>query len=215
MNGIANQAAIAPQYWRPNTTQINRTFADARIDNSSFLGFEGFGRPYNWNPPKGYGMDLNGDGKFDPKQDGYLSFDLNRDGKHTDQEIQQSRNLLKAFSGDFDVNNDGRVDYGEYFQGYSNFFQARSMDIDRDGVLSKWELQKAGGSVVKKADYSNVKVAAGTELPKWNSYSLDFLPNNRRLEYLNPWRGTFTTSQNNFFRFPLPNMNVTNAGNHS
>lgn len=217
MNTIANQRAITQSpvglNWRPNLNQTGRTFADARINNFDFRPYGG----YNWQPPMGYGLDLNNDGKFDPNKDGFLSFDLNRDGRHTDQEIQQSRNLLKAFSGDFDVNADGRVDYGEYFQGYQNFFQARSMDIDRDGVLSKWELQKAGGAVLQRnnnthqPDVRSLNRRGFAPVQKWNTFGLDNLPNGRRLEYLNPWRGTFETSPNIRFFSDFPNGgNITN-----
>lgn len=195
---VANTAAL----WRPPvTTQTNRVFADQPINN----GFQGWG----WSVPRGYGLDLNGDGKFDPNKDGFLSFDLNRDGVHSDQEIAQSRNLLKAFSGDFDSNGDGRVDFGEYWQGYGNYFQARQMDLDRDGVLSNWELQKAGGAVVQKGSHFDIPYANQvSDDPRvaqiarpfpgtgWKAISLDNLPNGTRLDYLNPWNGTFTTSSN-------------------
>ena len=196
MNAIANQRAIAPNpntsFWRPNLNQTHRTFSNAKLNPFELQRF-GFN---NWRSPMGYGLDLNNDGKFDPNKDGFLSFDLNRDGQHTDQEIQQSRNLLKAFSGDFDVNGDGQVDFGEYFQGYSNFFQARSMDLDRDGILSKWELQKAGGSVVRR-ERTEVQTNGGPgfrQVDEWKAFGLDNLPNGRRFEYLNPWFGSFETS---------------------
>ena len=208
-----NRLPIAkPGLWNPRPiSTTGRVFADAQLNpQQDFIAF----RPYGYNPPRGYGLDLNNDGKFDPKKDGFLAFDLNRDGKHTDQEIAQSRNILKAFSGDFDVNADGRVDYGEYYQGVSNFFQARSMDLDRDGVLSNWELQKAGGSVVRQNDQKNYPVgnAIGVDYtpPKWNSYSLDKLPNGSRLDYLNPWNGTFTSSSRRFYPQPLPPITTVN-----
>lgn len=188
---VANTAAV----WRPPVTgQTNRVFADQPLQD----GLQGWG----WSVPRGYGLDLNGDGRFDPKKDGFLSFDLNRDGVHSDQEIAQSRNLLKAFSGDFDSNGDGRVDFGEYWQGYGNYFQARQMDLDRDGVLSNWELQKAGGAVVQKGSERSFRSddprVANMVRPfpetGWKALSLDNLSNGRRLDYLNPWNGTFTTS---------------------
>jgi hypothetical protein len=196
MTGIsANQANLQigrpapPFYPHPHFTENRQTFGDQLLHPDRIYGFGGYG---GFQAPRGFGMDLNGDGKFDSKKDGFLSFDLNRDGQHTDQEIQQSRNLLKAFSGNFDTNADGRLDYNEFFQGYSNYFQARSMDLDRDGVLSNWELQRAGGSVVKERQN-------GPRRPgqtNWRSISLDNLPGGRRLGQLNPWNGSYTSSFN-------------------
>jgi hypothetical protein len=226
---IKNQVAVAnrpaPQigqvWYPPRQSQTGRVFADAPLNDNRFYQWGGY-QPYN--PPRGYGLDLNNDGKFDAKNDGFLTFDLNRDGKHTDQEITQSRNLLKAFSGDFDVNADGRVDYGEMFQGYSNFFQARSMDLDRDGILSKWELQKAGGSVVQKNNDQYILNASQTgpvadqahfggqtepliarDFSPWRSFSLDSLPNGQRLDYLNPWNRSFVSSRPDWRFFATTN----------
>ncbi|MGE0495983.1 MAG: hypothetical protein AB7S38_42650 [Vulcanimicrobiota bacterium] len=165
--------------------------------------------PHYHGPTLGYGLDLDGNGKFNPKQDGYLAFDLNRDGQYSDQEVAQSRNLLKAFSGDFDVNSDGNVDFGEFFQGFQNYFQARSMDQDRDGILSQWELQRAGGAVVQPGKINVHDLPPNAGLPAnlniWQSYRLDSLPNGQRLDFLNPWNHTFQTSPRFDFLFNRPN----------
>lgn len=196
----ANQQAFIgrpapPMYFpHPVPNENRKTFSDQLLHSDRIYGFGG---PH-FQPPRGFGLDLNGDGKFDSKNDGFLSFDFNRDGQHTDQEIQHSRNLLKAFSGDFDTNGDGRMDFNEYWQGFSNYFQARSMDLDRDGVLSKWELQRAGGSVVTRDDRQFIR-EGGTG---WRSHSLDNLPGGRRFGQLNPWNGTYTSSFNPFISFP-------------
>lgn len=204
---IANTAAM----WRPPVTnRTDRVFANQPLNTHS----------WGWSTPRGYGLDLNGDGEFDPKRDGFMSFDLNRDGVHSDEEIAQSRNLLKAFSGDFDSNGDGRVDFGEYWQGYGNYFQARQMDLDRDGVLSNWELQKAGGAIVQKGGQPDGVFYNQNGSPQdahmlrpfpgnggWKTLSLDSLPDGRRLDYLNPWYGTFTTSPN-YLSFPYDRINA-------
>lgn len=212
-NSIARYNPIArydPQPYRPHGHRHDQVFADAAIGASPYAylaapqggdfppdAHPAIGNYSAHNVPRGYGVDLNGDGKFNSNKDGFISFDLNRDGQHSDHEVSQSRNLLKAFSGDFDVNADGQVDFGEMFQGYSNFFQARSMDLDRDGVLSNWELQRAGGSVVQKDDRAHIlggQDQFGRPPSRWRSYSLDSLPNGRRLDYLNPWNRTAHTS---------------------
>lgn len=209
-NSLHNPIAYHPSpYWGGRISSTNRTFADANFGSqfTPYAGHENF-----YNPPKGFGLDLNNDGRFNPKNDGFLSFDLNRDGKHTDEEIKQSRNLLKAFSGDFDVNSDGRVDYGEYFQGYQNYFQSRAMDLDRDGVLSNWELKRAGGSVVRHRKHNRNVGNSSLGAPQregWQSYSLDHLPNGSRLDFLNPWNRSFTSSRPNFrFFSDMPNAGI-------
>lgn len=184
-NGGAAGASLPPDSLigrpAPYPWQTNGTFTDVSF------------RPGWWGPgPKGYGLDLNGDGKYNPRQDGMLSFDFNGDGHHSDQEIHHSNTLLKAFSGNFDQNGDGFTDWNEQMQGFNNFFQARSMDLDRDGVLSNWELQRAGGAVVRPGEQGGY----GRRGTKQQVFDLNFLPNGQRLNYLDPWRGRFSTTPN-------------------
>ncbi len=68
-------------------------------------------------PPRGFGINLNGDKKFDPKDDGYLTFDISGDGKYDLSDMMNSRLLLKSFGGDFDFNGDGKVEMKEKTQG--------------------------------------------------------------------------------------------------
>lgn len=93
---------------------------------------------------RGFGVDLNGDGKIDSKNDGFLAFP-NKEGKY---DVKQANNLLKAFSGDNDFNNDGKVSANEKARGEKLKARGQGMDLDKDGVLGAWELQKAGAAVV-------------------------------------------------------------------
>ncbi|MEW6283159.1 MAG: hypothetical protein AB1758_31400, partial [Candidatus Eremiobacterota bacterium] len=76
------------------------------------VGWHGF-----FNRTDGYGLDLNNNGRYDRGQDGVLAFDLNRDGKLSGKEIEESRDRLKAFGGNYDFNNDGKVNFCERARG--------------------------------------------------------------------------------------------------
>lgn len=94
--------------------------------------------------PRGFGVDLDGDGKIDSKNDGFLAFP-NKEGKY---DVKHANNLLKAFAGDSDFDNDGKVSEEEKARGDKLKARAQEMDLDKDGVLGAWELQKAGAAVV-------------------------------------------------------------------
>lgn len=97
--------------------------------------------------PRGFGVDLDGDGKIDSKNDGFLAFP-NKEGKY---DVKHANNLLKAFAGDSDFDNDGKVSEEEKARGDNLKARAQEMDLDKDGVLGAWELQKAGAAVVTVA----------------------------------------------------------------
>ena len=61
-------------------------------------------------PVRGYGLDLNNNGRYDRGQDGVLAFDFNRDGRLDKKELTKSREMLRAFGGNCDLNGDGNVD---------------------------------------------------------------------------------------------------------
>ena len=94
--------------------------------------------------PRGFGVDLDGDGKIDSKNDGFLAFP-NKEGKY---DVKHANNLLKAFAGDSDFDNDGKVSEDEKARGEKLKARGQEMDLDKDGVLGAWELQKAGAAVV-------------------------------------------------------------------
>ncbi|MCA9794570.1 MAG: hypothetical protein KC910_22335 [Candidatus Eremiobacteraeota bacterium] len=79
---------------------------------------------------KGYGLDLNNNGRYDAGQDGVLGFDFNHNGKIDRKEIEQSREALKAFGGNYDLNGDGRTTMCEKIRG--NSLQKRMQGIDRN-----------------------------------------------------------------------------------
>ena len=197
-----NTAGIA----RPNPVGRG-TFQDAQIHRTP--------RPNEFHySPRGYGIDLNGDGRFDQKQDGILSFDFNRDGNMDDREIETSNRMLKAFGGNFDANGDGRVGWGEFFEGVRNYQYMSQMDRDRDGVLSQWELKQGGAKVWidKNGDGRVNRKTVFFGLPETNDGELHQLfdlpggPSGRlSLNFLDPYRGISWFRPDPQIRpFPLP-----------
>lgn len=109
-------------------------------------GWRGLGNPF-FQQTKGFGIDLNGNGRFDRGRDGVLAFDFDRDGRIEQKEVSGTNNMMKAASGNFDFNGDGRVDKKERFMGavYQKKFGA--MDRNRDGRLSAGEISAGGGRI--------------------------------------------------------------------
>lgn len=97
---------------------------------------------------KGYGIDLNGNGRYDRGQDGVLAFDLNHDGKIDKQEIEESNQRLKAFGGNYDLDGDGKVNFCERIRGQQYQREMQGLDRDGDGRLSAHELAQGGGRVL-------------------------------------------------------------------
>ncbi len=89
---VAGEGVQAPPV-QPGVTQA--------IPNATYANVAGQNK-------QGYALDFNNNGTFD-RNDGVLAFDLNKDGKMTAREIEQSRTMLKVFSGDSDLNGDGNV----------------------------------------------------------------------------------------------------------
>lgn len=114
----------------------------------------------------GFGIDLDGDGKFTKGKDGYLAFDMDGDGKYTSMDVQKTQDYLKALSGVEDLNGDGKVSFQEKQDAYNYKQQFGSADLDQDGVLSGWEMSKLGGMVVK----------LGTDSDGNNTASIQSLP---------------------------------------
>lgn len=107
--------------------------------------------------PKGFGIDTDGDGKFSSNSDGFLTLDLNRDGRYDTWEVQRSNDILTAFT------NPGQAKDAKA----ANF--ARTLDVDGDGVLAAWELQRHGARVAKVSDPLHTPIVTSTKaLPGGN-----------------------------------------------
>lgn len=130
-----------PPFWNPWSPfpTFHGNLPDSNVGDRQFMWWH--------NDVKGYGLDLDGDGRYTRGRDGVLAFDFNRDGKLSDQEIQRSNNMLKAFGGNFDLDGDGRVTWWERMQGQNLKREAMRYDRNRDGVLDANEIARAGGKV--------------------------------------------------------------------
>lgn len=142
---------------------------------------------------RGFGLDLNNNGRYDAGKDGVLAFDLNKDGKITNDEIEQSRDRLKAFGGDYDFNADGKVSFCEKLKGRALGKQMQGMDHDGDGRLSGAELAQGGGRVLIDRDQNG-------KFSPWESYSPHSFPTpgfgRGSLNYVDPRFGHNSVNQN-------------------
>lgn len=121
-------------------TDYNWNLPNATVGQHGFLGLQ---------DTKGFGLDLNGSGRYEAGRDGVLAFDFNRDGRVTPDEIERSRQSLNAAGGNYDLNGDGRVSPCERMQGRSIGQDFRNrVDQNGDGRFSSWELAAAGGRVL-------------------------------------------------------------------
>ena len=98
-------------------------------------------------PVRGYGVDLNNNGRYDRGQDGVLAFDFNRDGKLGRKEVTRSREMLRAFGGCDDINGNGKVSFSEKNKARKYRARMQRMDLNRDGKLSTHELARGGARV--------------------------------------------------------------------
>jgi len=178
-----------PQPWfPPSRPQYGQNLPDAEVGN-------------RWNcwwrePVRGYGLDLNGDGRYDRGQDGVLAFDFNRDGRLDDNEIGRSNAMLKAYGGNYDLNGDGNVDFWERIQGEKLRKQAAKYDTNRDGRFDAHELSQAGGRVWVDRDRDGRADQNETHSP----YSIPGpYGGSRRLDVVDPYWNYNRTSDNNWF----------------
>ena len=146
----------------------------------------------------GYVLDLNRNGRYDRGRDGVLAFDMNRDGRIDRNDINSTNNMMKAATGNYDLNGDGRTTLSERIQGRRLRGAYARLDRNRDGRLSSHEIAAGGGQVW--IDHSRGGGVSRNEL-----YSPFNLPNSRgfgpsqRLDYVDPFSRHSHTSNNNYF----------------
>ena len=133
-----------PGPWGPPPSPWNWNQGHGNLDNAN-VGRHGFLGLQN---TKGYGLDLNNDGRYTPGRDGVLAMDLNRDGRVTPDEIEGSRERLKAMGGNFDLNGDGNTTICERMKGSAYQREMSQYDSDGDGRLNSGEFARAGGRVL-------------------------------------------------------------------
>lgn len=98
---------------------------------------------------KGFGIDLNNDGRYNKETDGLLAFDLDGDGKYTSTDVETTQQYLRAMAGEEDLNGDGQVSFKERSDAHNMMKHFGSADLDQDGVLQGWEIAELGGMVVR------------------------------------------------------------------
>ncbi len=145
------QVGASPQMAQPQFKQVERVeFNDD--SGRTFKTFENVSatRPADTNQARtGFGIDLNGDGRYNKNQDGLLALDMDGDGKYTSKDVQNTANYLKALSGEEDLNGDGTVSFQEKKDAHNMLKQFGSIDLDQDGVIQGWELSEMGAMVVR------------------------------------------------------------------
>lgn len=132
--------APCPGPWNPRPWGWNENYGNLPNANVGQHGWLG--------QTQGYALDLNRDGRYERGRDGVLAMDLNRDGRITPNEIQESRERLKAMGGNFDLNGDGNTTICERSKGARYQREMRQNDENGDGVLSAGEFARAGGRVL-------------------------------------------------------------------
>jgi hypothetical protein len=101
---------------------------------------------------KGLGVDLNGDGKLNKGTDGRLALDLDGNGIYDENDVKDTLRMLEIFSGKSEQtsNTKGFGGFNQADQAKELLLQARGKqaDLNQDGVLSGWELNKMGAKVL-------------------------------------------------------------------
>ena len=172
-------------------------FIDNNLDGRNHWRRRGlFGRRYLPNSNRGgYVLDFNRNGRYDKGRDGVLAFDVNRDGRIDRKDINNTARMMQSATGNFDFDKDGRVSFFERIQGRSLQNRYRSLDRNRDGSLSAWEINNGGGKVW-------IDRSRGGGVGRNELHSVYNLPNSRgwgpsqRLDSVNPFYRTSHTSNN-------------------
>jgi hypothetical protein len=176
--------------WRPYETQ-NQNLPDAQVGGSDC-----FGAPWLRKDVRGYGIDLDGNGRYDRGTDGVLAFDFNHDGKLEDGEIKKSNTILKTMGGNYDLNGDGKVSWWERRRGEQLRKEGEKFDSNHDGVLEADELDRAGAKVGIDRNGDGTFSAHETHsvynfpTPWFGRGSIDYVDpscNYSQVSYNNPW----------------------------
>jgi hypothetical protein len=123
---------------------------------------------------------------------------MNKDGKYDKKDVQNSNDLMKAATGNYDFNNDGKIDFLERMRGRALQQQYQKMDTNRDGRLEAHEMNNAGGKVwidssrgggVGRNELHSVYNVPGQDA--WGRQG------SQRLDFVDPFRQTSHTSPNN------------------
>lgn len=177
----------APSYTRlrgrPIFGEARKNFSDLTVGNQELKILGPLGSTINL-ATKGYGVDLDGDGKFQGDRDGVLAFDINKDGRIDQKEIAESRRRLKLIT-------EGPRNGKGILQGLPDPKESRERaqlmkqyDRDGDGKLNQYELRAAGAKMMvdsngdgkfasnEAQDIRNVSTRSGNFQMKGLNYDL-------------------------------------------
>ena len=147
--------------WMVGMQQTSTNFSEVSVGVGAYQWNDRFGHHRMVLHQKGYGVDLDGDGKFQAGKDGVLAFDINGDGRIDANEIaesqrrlslmteaprilhfadkkgQQRANERRQLMAQYDKNNDGHLDASELHAAGAKML----VDSNKDGVYSADEAQ--------------------------------------------------------------------------
>jgi hypothetical protein len=165
---------------------------NANVGHHGFLGLA---------TTNGYATDLNNNGRYDRGRDGVLAMDLNRDGRVSPKEIEESRQRLNALGGNYDLNGDGNTTICERMKGSGYRREMQQHDHDGDGRLNSHEFAQAGGRVLVDRNRDG-------KFQPWEQHSPHNFPTpgfgRGRLNYIDPFSGHTSVNHREQFWGPQP-----------
>ena len=134
-------AGVAPQ-------QFGRSFQDVSLPATELGSSLGGLKLQIKN--HGFGVDLDGDGQFQGNRDGVLAFDINKDGKVDQMEVNESNRRLKLLMSNEPIKHQNGILKGTTdLKAEAERAELRKQyDKDGDGKLNAYELQVAGGKML-------------------------------------------------------------------
>jgi hypothetical protein len=191
--GYGNYGYAAP--WNPAGPGYQGNISDAHTGGGHLNWRGGVFGGLQWRPNEGYAIDSNRNGRYDRGQDGVLVFDVNKDGRYDQKDVQNTNNMMQAVKGNYDFNNDGKVSLAERLQGKALAARYKKLDTNRDGVLSTDEIQRGGGRVWvdqnRSGNIQNNELYSAYNMPNANGWGPS-----QRLDFVNPFNQTSHTSNN-------------------
>jgi hypothetical protein len=178
--------------WGNFSDNYHQNFQDVRTGGYNPTWRRGCRR---FEPTRGYGIDLNKNGRFDRGKDGVLVFDMNRDGKYDKKDVSNTNKMMKAATGNFDFDGNGRVSPSERMMGQVLRRKFARLDRNRDGRLSAHEMNQAGGKVW--IDRSKGGGVGKNELHSVYQIPSEFIGGTTKtLDFVDPYCRTSGTSNN-------------------